>query len=600
MAATSLNSSWQRAEPWLLMAVAFVLRALWIDNVAVEHFDEGVYASGYFSAHLDYQYPDQHLYAPPLFPYLLKMVLFYSGGDPHAVAWVNVVFGTFLVGAVWLAARDWFGQPAAFVAGTLLATNEFAIHFSRAILTDTLLCLWLTLGVWAGWKAIKEGGWRWIAAAGVLAALAWWTKYNGWLTLAITGAGTAGAIVFERLGWKTSQQMLLRWLGTAIIAGLLWSPYVWSLQPVGGYAAVAANHAGYFGGLGNWWDAAHRQAETGIYIIGIPSGIAAALLILIPLYGHRPSDISRVNYGIATLTFAFIVFLPVVGWSIYWLAIVTASEVVLVIEHTIRKFKTDGASESIDNTRRNSSISDPSARWHAAAWAASLSLAIPLYRPYPRLLLPWLVISIMFMTGFFSFFRRANGDTPSAELVRDEMSCWFKVHPLLRWVFTIGLIAVCSLTDFMDIGKPVVAYENRSSFADISLGILEVIEHELGRLPPSPFEEGSCVVYVLGEPGLYFHIAAARGRDGANHLAQPSSNLGMLAPGAASPGMPTFLVTGLHAHRDHPELLNDPPSRLKLLAEYPYQPSDLVLLDDMAPKDLPTHRAQVIRLWQIP
>jgi hypothetical protein len=118
-------------------------------------------------------------------------------------------------------------------------------------------------------------------------------------------------------------------------------------------------------------------------------------------------------------------------------------------------------------------------------------------------------------------------------------------------------------------------------------------------LPRSPFDEASCVVYVLGEPGLYYHIAAARGRDGANHLAQPASNLGMLEPGATSPGMPAFLVTGLHAHRDHPELLNNPPAGLKLLAEYPYTPSDLVLLDDMAPRDVPAHRHQAVRLWRI-
>ena len=74
----------------LLLVTAFALRAWQLQHISVEHFDEGVYASNFYASHLDFRYPDQHLYAPPLFPAILEWVLILTG-NPHAVVWVNIV-----------------------------------------------------------------------------------------------------------------------------------------------------------------------------------------------------------------------------------------------------------------------------------------------------------------------------------------------------------------------------------------------------------------------------------------------------------------------------------------------------------------------------
>ena len=57
------------------------LRALRPDAIAIEHFDEGVYASNLYCGHLDppFAYPMRHLYAPPLFPALLEWAQILAG-----------------------------------------------------------------------------------------------------------------------------------------------------------------------------------------------------------------------------------------------------------------------------------------------------------------------------------------------------------------------------------------------------------------------------------------------------------------------------------------------------------------------------------------
>ena len=126
-----------------LVLLGFALRAWQPTQMAVEHFDEGVYASNRFcgpiiSPEAPYSFPDRHLYAPPLLPAVLELVLLVSGGSPGSVMCPNVLVGTITVLAVWWVARSWFGPVSAIVAGTLAATSEYHIAFSRTALTDPL------------------------------------------------------------------------------------------------------------------------------------------------------------------------------------------------------------------------------------------------------------------------------------------------------------------------------------------------------------------------------------------------------------------------------------------------------------------------------
>src|ERR1041385_3954020 len=86
-AATAERSSAARVTPAELAFVAAIflvglaLRAAWPSRLAVEHFDEGVYASNVFfdSERGEPHYPNQHLYAPPLVPLLIEFPLVLLG-----------------------------------------------------------------------------------------------------------------------------------------------------------------------------------------------------------------------------------------------------------------------------------------------------------------------------------------------------------------------------------------------------------------------------------------------------------------------------------------------------------------------------------------
>src|SRR5262245_33108483 len=106
------------AVEWCLVVAVFlagfVLRAAWPTRLGVEHFDEGVYASNVFFSgeKRDERYPNQHLYAPPLFPLLIEFAMLIAGPSNIAAMAVNIVAGSLTVPLVWWVGRRWFGAAA--------------------------------------------------------------------------------------------------------------------------------------------------------------------------------------------------------------------------------------------------------------------------------------------------------------------------------------------------------------------------------------------------------------------------------------------------------------------------------------------------------
>ncbi|MGH7200188.1 MAG: ArnT family glycosyltransferase, partial [Planctomycetaceae bacterium] len=186
---------------WVVLALAagLVLRGAHLERTAVEHFDEGVYASNvWFGEAEGFQYPGRPLYAPPLLPALIEWPVLLLGPTHLATMLPSLLFGNATVLLVWWTARRWFGRTAGLAAITLAATSGFHALYSRAALTDAALGFWLLLAVSLTWEALQRpGGLWWIVAAGVATGLAWWTKYNGWLPLAIGAAGLVASLVLR-------------------------------------------------------------------------------------------------------------------------------------------------------------------------------------------------------------------------------------------------------------------------------------------------------------------------------------------------------------------------------------------------------------------
>ena len=217
----------------LLTFLGFGLRLAWPSHLAVEHFDKGVYASNIFLPEYGFRFPQQHLYAPPLLPSLIESIFVFRGTSNLGAMLVSIIAGGLTVPLVWWTGRRWWGTSAGLAAASLAAFSDVHILFSRTALTDVLLSFWLVLSVALLAEAYASRSWWASICAGVVAGLAWWTKYNGWLPLTIGVAALAGACLDRTIRGEVRNRVVL-WLITAGFAIALWLPWLLSLQDKGG------------------------------------------------------------------------------------------------------------------------------------------------------------------------------------------------------------------------------------------------------------------------------------------------------------------------------------------------------------------------------
>ena len=98
------------------------------------------------------------------------------------------------------------------------------------------------------------------------------------------------------------------------------------------------------------------------------------------------------------------------------------------------------------------------------------------------------------------------------------------------------------------------------------------------------------VIYVYGEPALFYHLSRNR------VLARPVAKLDV-----AHDGIPTFVAAGPHSERSpqFAEQLVQAGDSLTLVDQIAYRLSDFVLLDESAPKLLDDRRVAEIRLYRV-
>lgn len=237
----------------LALVMAFWLRGSHTQQLAVEHFDEGVYSSAtWYDGIFGQPYPARHLYAPPLLPTMINAVAAAPGLKDQSPFVPSIVLGFLTVCVVWWMARSFFGQAAGLFIVFVAAFSDFHILFSRMALTDAPLLFWLCLSVWLAVTGISRQSFRWMLMAGLACGAGWWTKYSGWLPLAITISGSAFWWILQGRKSIAALALVKLWAVMALTAFLVWSPWLWMLQEHGGYSAVRDNHRGYWMGLDGW------------------------------------------------------------------------------------------------------------------------------------------------------------------------------------------------------------------------------------------------------------------------------------------------------------------------------------------------------------
>ena len=566
----------------IIVLLGFAARLVFPERIALDHFDEGVYAGNLFSPPPHYLYPARHLYAPPLLPAAIEWCFVFLGASNFVAVVPSLLAGAATVYLVWKAGREWFGPEAGLAAAALTALSDFHVVYSRAALTDVLLGFWLLLAIFLQVRAQATGRILQAVAAGVVCSLAWWTKYNGWLTLAIGLAGLVGCTVFERDSRRLFPRRLGMWAVTAVTAGLGWTPVLWGLQESGGYAAVAANHRQFFVGWSGWWGSFVQQWDNFAAMAGAVDRIGAAVAV-IAIFAVRPGFTWNLRLPI-------VVCLYLVGGRVLlrFGGVLAVAAIVLGVYERLQRAIWDPGDESGQVVVTEQA---PLGRWMVIAWIASLLVATPLYTPYPRLLIP-LLIAASFAAGagltLIGWFTAAHTGPDEGRLRRRLGG-----GMVLALVLLMAVVEVTwRWTNFSD-GTP--AWQSRTGLKELAPRILAAAQEAAGGGAGEPRD---AVFYVYGEPALWFQLRLA----GAGP-AVPVAHLSFAQPGAPAATIPTFLLAGPHswASAAFREELSAVQTRLIVVQSFEYVPSDLALMDGRRPanRDLGQPQREQIVLYQL-
>jgi 4-amino-4-deoxy-L-arabinose transferase-like glycosyltransferase len=564
----------------MLIGGGILARTLAVALSAVEHFDEGVYASNLFFGPPDYAYPLQALYAPPLVPAMIEAGML-LGLPPNVAALVPAFLaGSLTLWLLWWCGRRWLGPDAALASLALAACSDLHVLLSSAALTDGCLWLWVLLAVAAAWQALLSGDLRWAVAGGLASGLAWWTKYNGWLPLAIVGAAAP-------LAWwvgSGGRALLVRWLKVAavmaVVAILVSLPWLVSLQAIGGYRAVAANHARYVVGLAGWPESAWRHlAQQGQLQSWLgPLGMGLAVLLASPTrrdlraWGLARHLVLAAATGLAAwwlgvfplLAVASLAGLARSGWRLYRLS--------RALSPPTTPSAAEGRPSAADGAPTHQS---QVVAWSlVAAWWLGLFVATPCYTPYARLALGWVVASWL-AAGLLALDPpwaqdQAHAYPPSEVTAPSAVSRragWSMGTVLVTLVLGLGVITG------LQVGYPkafMPIYLPRQAVRDAARQIVQ-------ELPQPPIR----VVYVYGDPALFFQLRVA-----GEALATPVAHVPDQPAEAQGQPVPTYLVVSSYALRD-PQFArswSEQARHWQPVFQRTWRPSPLVWLDWEAPR----------------
>src|SRR5437870_9077199 len=113
-----------------VLLVGIGLRVMAFSRYAVEHFDEGVYASNIYFRPPDFAYPQQRFFAPPLLPALIEVGMI-AGLRPNVAALLpSFLAGCATIVALWWFGRSWFGPKVGISAAALVALSDAQVMFS--------------------------------------------------------------------------------------------------------------------------------------------------------------------------------------------------------------------------------------------------------------------------------------------------------------------------------------------------------------------------------------------------------------------------------------------------------------------------------------
>ena len=217
-------------------------------------------------------------------------------------------------------------------------------------------------------------------------------------------------------------------------------------------------------------------------------------------------------------------------------------------------------------------------------WFVGLTLTTPLYTPYARLSLPWLVSCWMLVGG----------------RVAQKIHAGFHPEVVLRGCLcvlcfvTFGAVFIFSTRTHTQPNESSISHVwgDRTSLRKATAQILH--ETDMGRQDMPPSETAACdyAIYVVGEPALFCHLTQQSGDTIITKAA--SSVQEAAAPSKPGPAFPKFIVTGSHVvNAEIDDAIAQ--KRIEPIWEQRVLVSDLVALDSASLAQL-----QITHLKSIP
>lgn len=518
----------------MILFIGVVLRCAVSHRLGLWHFDEGIYAlSGQWPFQLDGTSPfyvNHHYYAPSLLPGLIGISFYFLGIEDLSAIAVSQVSGCILILVTYWIASRWYDRSTALIAASLAMFSEMHIIYSRMALTDSLLVTCFVISLVCISEMLSQCRYQWSIASGIAVALAWNTKYNGWLPLFFGLFGFVPTI-FRNI--SQILPLLKYWClatGLAVLGYLPWYLYI-SQQP-GGYTALINHHQGYLVGWQGWLSSLNehvnhlKSMHSGLSVTGL-----AVTCFVIPLQAKVLTIKRLILSGLVCIA------IYAIGSqtnALYLLFLFSISALAIpLIEKRIGK----GPLE------HPTILTDHPGPWIHIGWVLGLLILTPLYTPYPRLTLAWLP-GIWIAAGKFISFISHRLIAPETGAVEISSSRRLPMVLLLTLIFVSLIVA-----------------NNRSWLFWAPTNHIQKAARQLDSVLPPESR-----IYIYAEPSLLFYLQKNQRRAVA---------IGSLSRILDLPGQSTaeFLVLGPHAFQDPSTkiFLNQQlPSRLKRVLHIPF------------------------------
>ena len=205
---------------------------------------------------------------PPLSLWAMDLSARIFGLNPWSILVPEALMGVATVYVLYLTVRRTFGPSAGLIAGALLALTPVAALMFRYNNPDAMLVLLLTLGLYAGQRALETTSTRWLALAALSIGLGFMTKTLA-AFLVVPGLALVYLAVADTPFWRRVRQLLVAALTLLVASGWwvatvqLWPaaarPYIGGSQDnselnltfgYNGFGRLTGHEAGSVGGGG--------------------------------------------------------------------------------------------------------------------------------------------------------------------------------------------------------------------------------------------------------------------------------------------------------------------------------------------------------------